>query len=169
MNDDLVVKTLSEADWEVYRQLRLRSLQESPDAFGATYDREILFSNEKWKSRTKTSACAILLIAEVDGSPSGLANGVVHERTSKTVNIYQMWVAPDIRGSGVGRTLLKRIIDWATGLSMETVSLDVTTTNVAAVRLYETLGFRSNGFTEQLRPESTLTSQSMTLQLVSSN
>jgi len=47
------IKSLSECDWREYKTIRLESLQDSPDSFGSTYEREISFSPEQWKSRLR--------------------------------------------------------------------------------------------------------------------
>jgi hypothetical protein len=42
---------LSMGDWQVYKSLRLASLKDSPDSFGATYERESEFPDSEWISR----------------------------------------------------------------------------------------------------------------------
>ena len=43
-------------DWEASRDIRLRALAESPDAFLSTLEREAAFDDEVWMSRLEGSA-----------------------------------------------------------------------------------------------------------------
>src|SRR5687767_7940329 len=139
------IRVLREDDWQIYKSLRLRALQESPDSFGSTYLQEFEFSDDEWISRLskKTSMKkAFPLVAEASGNPSGLAWGQVHDHDTKTAYVYQMWVAPEARGLGIGRALLNHIISWAEDAGRDNVKLAVTTTNSAAFALYRSSGFK---------------------------
>jgi ribosomal protein S18 acetylase RimI-like enzyme len=162
------IKIMKKNDWEIYRSLRLRSLQESPDSFGSTYERELTYTSTQWQTRLETAnrtLHALPLMAVVDTSPVGLAWGRIHEPDDTTVNVYQMWVAPETRGQGVGRALLDQIVLWTKEVKLKTVSLHVTTSNFEAIALYASSGFISHGKTEALRPGSQLNVQPMILSL----
>ena len=51
-----------------------------------------------------------------------------------------MWVAPELRGSGVGRRLVEAIVDWALARGAARVCLCVESGNAEARRLYERCG-----------------------------
>ena len=159
---------LSTEDWQTYKSLRLSSLMESPESFGSTYEDEAEYPDEVWKSRLDPSGRverALPLVAEIDGTPSGLAWGLIHDPDSKTAHVYQMWVTPERRGKGLGRGLLKAIISWAQALQLNTLVLAVTTNNTAAISLYRSFGFVPVGNTEELRSGSPLLAQPMALEL----
>jgi ribosomal protein S18 acetylase RimI-like enzyme len=59
-----------------------------------------------------------------------------------TGHITQVCVLPGIRGSHIGYALLRASLMNLIGMGYSRVSLTVTCTNVDAVRLYESLGFR---------------------------
>ena len=52
-------------------------------------------------------------------------------------------VLPALRGSGLGYELLRRSLRQLAELGCKTMSLTVTSSNVDAIRLYKSLGFRS--------------------------
>ncbi|WP_439889409.1 GNAT family N-acetyltransferase [Pseudomonas sp. MBLB4123] len=156
------------SDWETYRSLRLSSLKDSPDSFGSTFEREAEYSDDEWMSRLNLPSredTALPLVAEVNGVPSGLAWGLLHQAESKTAHIYQMWVRPESRGMGIGRALIEYIISWATASQLSSLSLAVTTSNSAAISLYHSLGFVPVGEPEELRTGSPLRTQPMILAL----
>jgi len=138
------IRILSIDDWELYKSLRLASLQESPNAFDSTFNRESDLSDCEWKSkldRAQRKDNALPLVAEIDGQPQGMAWGVVRNAQSSSAYIYQMWVKTESRGQGVGRELLKAIIAWATEMRLKSINLTVTTDNVEAISFYESIGF----------------------------
>lgn len=161
---EIKVRNFSSNDWELYKSIRLRSLMESPDAFGSTYEEEVLFSNDKWLDRVNVGSRtkdALPLLAELDGQAMGLACGVIHSVNDKYAMVYQMWVDPSVRGQGVGKALLKRIMNWAAEARMHGVKLDVTTSNEGALKLYSSAGFVDFGEPMPLRSGSKLCTQSM--------
>jgi GNAT superfamily N-acetyltransferase len=164
----LVVRKFAPDEWRLYRDVRLRALEESPSAFGSTYAHEVQRADDHWVERLArgaTSARDLPLIAEVDGEPAGLAWARVDEDVPALVHLYQMWVAPGRRKQGVGRALLNAAVSWARATGADTLALDVTIGNDAAHGLYERAGFTPVGDPKPLRPGSLVQSRSMHLSL----
>jgi ribosomal protein S18 acetylase RimI-like enzyme len=162
--DRMNIRTLSQDDWALYRSLRLQSLQDSPDSFGSSYESEAAYPDAEWISRLDRkdrAENALPLTAEWDGVPSGLAWGLIHDPESRTAHVYQMWVAPEARGMGIGHALLNHIIAWAQDAQLDSVVLSVTTTNPAAVALYLSSGFIPQGELQPLKVDSGLFTQVM--------
>ena len=170
--DTLKIIEFKVEDWEIYKLLRLESLNDSPDSFGSTYEREDKFTDQEWISRLVPNEGIVRLLplaALSSGKPIGLAVGAIHSAKSETGHIYQMWVSKSYRGRGIGKQLLKRIEVWATYLVLKSLSLAVTTSNFEAVSLYKSLGFIPSSSTEPLRENSALSVQPMVLGLKSCN
>ena len=162
------INVISEDNLDAYKAMRLTSLKDTPDAFGSTYDRELAFSNDIWKSRISPQGNTLHLLPlliEYDGINAGLASGAVHKQDSNSAHLYQMWVAPEFRGKGLGKALLSRIKTWAEELHLEKVLLSVTTSNTNAFNLYKSFGFMAVGNKEPLREGSELFVQPMSLNL----
>jgi len=94
-----------------------------------------------------------------------LALGVRHNSVDQVAHVYQMWVLPIARGQYVGKLLLNKIISWAKKNNLKAVSLSVTTTNIVAVNLYNSIGFQPYGEQEILREGSQIHVQPMILEL----
>lgn len=47
----ITVRSITAGDWRDYRNMRLRALRDSPDAFGSTYAAEAVRTDDAWKSR----------------------------------------------------------------------------------------------------------------------
>lgn len=83
------------------------------------------------------------LIAEVDGAPAGLALYFFTYSTWGSRNglyLEDLYVAPEFRGRGVGRTLLERLEGEARARGCGRFQWVVHRHNAAARRLYEAFG-----------------------------
>lgn len=56
--------------------------------------------------------------------------------------IYDVWVAPEHRGKGIGKGLVSWAADWAKTKGYHRIKLEVADSNVRARHVYEELGFR---------------------------
>lgn len=64
---------------------------------------------------------------------------------SKEGNISTFAVREDMRNKGIGSMLFRHIIDYAKEKEMEFVTLEVRKTNIPAIKVYESLGFKQVG------------------------
>ena len=159
----IIIRQLTEQDWSEYKTLRLASLQDAPDSFGSTFEKEQLFNEATWRARLTPAAVTaqLPLIACLDGRGVGLAFGVQHKRCDNTAHVYQMWVTNSARGQGIGKQLLQKILDWAAQLNIAEVNLQVMVDNAAAITLYQRLGFQARPELEPLRDGSKIMVQAM--------
>ena len=162
------IRSLGGTEWRAYRDLRLRALGDSPDAFGSTLGREQDRPDAEWAARVSSGASSeldLLLVAEEGAELVGLAWGKIIASASDTAHVFQMWVAPECRGQGLGAELLATIIGWAREANARRLVLGVTCGDTPAQRLYARGGFKALGNPEPIRPGATLLSQPMYLEL----
>jgi GNAT superfamily N-acetyltransferase len=164
----ITVRKFEAAEFSSYRSLRLSALEESPDAFGSTLGAEQLRTTEEWAARLQggcNSGLDLPLIGQVGATAAGLAWGKVERSDRTIVHLYQMWVAPEFRGRGIARLLLRTIVAWAASLEARSVHLGVACGQSSAMRLYVSEGFVPFGQVEPLRAGSALLSQRMRFQI----
>jgi DNA-binding MarR family transcriptional regulator/GNAT superfamily N-acetyltransferase len=82
----------------------------------------------------------LLLVAGAQGSPLGCGALKLHPET-RIAEVKRMWTSPDVRGLGLGRRILGRLVDEATARGMRTLRLETNRTLAEARHLYETAGF----------------------------
>ena len=144
-----------EDDWAAFREVRLRSLLDSPEAFGSTYGDESSQTERAWRDwaagRWRGGTAAAFVGRADDGTPLGTATGAEYEAEPGVAYLYAMWVAPDARGAGVGRALLDAVADWARDRGCDRLVLLVTESNERARRFYVTHGFGDTGERRPLR------------------
>lgn len=162
------VRRLGSHEWRRYRDLRLRALGDSPDAFGGTLEASRQLSDAAWAERLASAAgseWSLPLVVEEGDAFVGLAWGGIDPATPETAYVIQMWVAPESRGLGCGAMLLDAIVAWARDVGARSVTLSATCGDTPAMRLYLRAGFRPDGDPEPLRSGSALLAQPMRLDL----
>lgn len=162
------VRPIKPNEWREYRDVRLRALRDSPDAFGSTYAAEEKSTDDMWIARIHAATssgrdCA--LFATHHEIVCGLVWCKLSATDSGTADIYQMWVDPATRGSGAGQALLDAAVAWARKRYARRVRLGVTDGDSAAMRLYKRYGFRKIGDLEPLREGSRLQARTLELEL----
>ncbi len=143
------VRLLTSADAEAYRSVRLQALQEQPPAFGSLPQDE-----------PNLSEVAAQLSASDERSFFGAFQGeqligIIRLSRYSAPNekhrayIAGLYVRPPFRRHGCGRALVREALSRAANAAgIRRVNLTVVTQQEAAIRLYQSFGFRIYG-TEQ--------------------
>jgi GNAT superfamily N-acetyltransferase len=145
------VRQLRSAEFERWRDLRLRALRDSPNAFGTRYDDELGRPLSSWRERARDLAAGgARVMFVVDTGEEHLAGCAgAYTEADGTPRVISMWVAPEIRMQGAGGDLLRNLADWARQRDASRLTLMVVRGNSPATALYETFGFRPTGVTER--------------------
>lgn len=150
---DIVVRPLAQEDIAPFWQLRLRALREHPRAFGPSYE-EIRAVHERLRppialdiwtiDDVKDCGEDVILVAEAGGALCGFI-GMERDRFEKSrhrVTVRGTYVADEVQGRGAGKKLLGGLIDRARAMpGVDTLKLEVTVGQDAAIALYESAGF----------------------------
>jgi GNAT superfamily N-acetyltransferase len=136
------VRALEPDDWQVYREIRLAMLADSPEAFASRYEDVVRRDETEWR-RVLTDCDHFL--AEQDGATVGGAGLVEHEGE---LNLIGMYVVPDHRGGPAATLLVAAVADRARARGGRRVLLDVVIGNDRARRFYERCGFVPTGRTQ---------------------
>jgi RimJ/RimL family protein N-acetyltransferase len=93
-----------------------------------------------------SSPVDLYILAEVDGRVVGIAalDGSSMSRFGHGARLV-LGVRRDCWRQGLGRALVKTLLDWADARGIVRIGLEVVETNVGAIRLYESLGFEHEG------------------------
>jgi predicted GNAT family acetyltransferase len=135
------LRALAPDDWETFRDIRLRSLADSPDAFGSTMEREQAFTEAEWRRRLGVPVYVV-------EDPRPVAIGGTFDQEG-VPHVWGMWTDPAHRGRGHARRILDALIPPGTP-----AQLDVNVTNDGARTAYQRYGFVGTGHLEPLRPGS---------------
>lgn len=137
---EITVRTLQEADWQLYRDIRLAALRESPEAFVATLEEESEFDEDAWRARLKRSR---RLLAERDDEALGVVSlGEASDAKARAGELFGLWVSPAARGSGVAWRLVQAGAEQAKADGRAHLIYWVGTDNGRAVAFASSFGFR---------------------------
>ncbi|MGJ3509110.1 GNAT family N-acetyltransferase [Enemella sp. A6] len=141
----ITIRSLQPEEWQLYREVRLAALLDSPEAFGSTYEGSRTYPEQRW-----IDLCHEPNWFAFDGPrPIGMVRAFQPD-DKDLPELVSMWVAPEYRGGDTATRLMRTMLDWARDNGEAGVHLRVTTTNERARRRYERLGFVPNGITEHL-------------------
>lgn len=130
---------------EIFKHLRLSSLNESPSAFRTTWESAVNRSFESWCDQADSTAqgsdCATF-IAFFCGEPIGIAAIYRDEKRSDVGEVLQVWVAPEYRGKGIALDLMDTVFHWAGRNGFREIMATITKGNMRAQRFYQKYGFK---------------------------
>jgi ribosomal protein S18 acetylase RimI-like enzyme len=146
------------------RSVRLRALEEAPDAFGSTLERELARTDDDWSRWIEPNPTFLLEAPDLGARGAvGMVAGAMDALDPTAAVLLAMWVDPEFRRTGGADHLVQAVIDWARTNNATTVSLCVIEGNVPAIRLYERTGFTRTG---QCRSRERDERTELTMQLV---
>lgn len=136
------IEYLGAGNGERLRSIRLRALQDAPDAFATTHELAVSWPPEIWEQQLENLAT---FVATLQGEDVGLVRATPHEDLNNAAHLISMWVAPDVRRQGIGSALVAAVFDWARTQGFSRLFLDVVETELPAVALYSRNGFAPSG------------------------
>jgi GNAT superfamily N-acetyltransferase len=130
-------------DWERLRDIRLASLLESPDAFGADYEVLSKFGEQQWR---EIFAHLSYLVATVDGKDVAVMSiENLDGDFGATCWVGGCWTDPNHRGLGALRAMFTYLDQQADIRDWSKQGLGVWIDNYSAITAYEKLGFVAMG------------------------
>lgn len=151
-----IVRPARPEDWRTWRELRLRALIDTPDAFAQTLADVRDDDDARWQSWVRPRHDAVRLFAEQGGAAVGMMVVVVNPTDGRRANVYAMWVAPEARRTGAGQALVAAGLRWARLRGALDIELDCTVTQPIAQAFYRRCGFAPTGHRTPLRDGSPL-------------
>jgi ribosomal protein S18 acetylase RimI-like enzyme len=159
----IALEVISPKNAPMFKDVRLRALQDSPTAFSATYVEESKITDSDWLKRATqwSGAKSVGYLAMDAHIPCGIVSGLLDHVDAMRAHLLSMWVAPTHRRLGTGRMLVDAVAAWARAQNAQSLWLLVTSNNNDAIRFYQRVGFELTGRTEPYRNDPSLLSYEM--------
>jgi ribosomal protein S18 acetylase RimI-like enzyme len=147
MRNNIIIRSLQLSDAEQWRRLRLEALRSCPTAFSSSYDDAHRQDLSSFAAHIPPPEGPSILLGAFDGETLSGSVGLhvpANPKLAHRGEIWAVYVAPALRGTGVAAAMMRAAIAHArTRVSL--LHLSVGTDNDAARELYRTLGFVSYG------------------------
>jgi len=130
-------------DWERVRLIRLDSLKENPEAFGATFASESTRPERYWTARLSKSD--FVLATDASGDVGIMFVDQVDEDFASSCWIRGCWVRPESRGTGIMRTFMEYVDSQVAVKPWGVQGLGVWVDNLSAITAYQNIGFVNVG------------------------
>ncbi len=144
-----MLRKLAAADAAAFWTLRRRALAEEPRAFGESVEEFEQSTIESYESRLSANTAENFVIGAFDDSQVVGTTGLYRESRRKrrhTAGVWGVYVAPEYRGRGLARQLMASLIEHAKLIPvLESLHWTVATSQTAAHKVVESLGFKSYG------------------------
>ena len=151
----LTVRRIGLDEGTRYRDIRLTSLADSPDAFSTTLESANARSLQSWSDQADAAAAGqdrAIFMALYDDQPVGIAALYRDTEDQGLGDVVQVWVASAHRGGRVAGALLDSLVSWARDSGFERLSAWVNDENRRAARFFGKHGFEMTSETEPFRP-----------------
>ena len=142
------IRALKPNEVSLHRELRLRALRDSPNAFGDTIAEAESQPQAYWEELTKsvtTFGPHVMFVACEGEDPQGSTYGLLDREQIGVGRVGGMWVAPSRRRQGFGRALLEAVFTWARKRKLKCLVLWAPAHSPGAVALYRKAGFHETG------------------------
>jgi len=141
----ITVRRIQIGEGELFKQMRLASLREAPYAFTSTYESALHRSPENWSEQADSTAREsdrATFIAFSGDSPIGIAALYRHLDEADLGEVLQVWIAPEVRNTGIASNLMDAVFQWAGANGFRVVLASVTKENTRALKFYRKYGFK---------------------------
>lgn len=146
------IRQLTETDWQVFSEIRLKALKADPSVFGSNYDAESKFTETDWRKWFDPDYTALFMI--FDGqTPVGMTGISVSrdDPTNKTAIMWGSWLEPHMRGKGLSGMIYESRINWAKAHpTIERIIVSHRASNLSSKYANQKHGFSLTGITERV-------------------
>lgn len=149
------IRTTSEEDWPLVRDLRIENATDNPISWTATRDETLKMTEGDWKMRARRGEApdttSIVAVEQGTNRWLGMMNAQTGDEYGSDPVLTGVYVTPDARGRehGVADALLEAIVQWASSRS-STLRLQVYEHAEPARRFYTRNGFTPTGRTQPM-------------------
>lgn len=145
--NNISIRALDPAEWQMLRDFRLHALQSAPGAFALSYEECVSWSPEQW--RAGICAPTHQVFGLFDGENLIGITGVFTRRedpSGRTALLVMSYIEPEYRGRGLSEKLYQVRLDWIRQSGrFHTVHVSHRASNEASRRANQRHGFVKTG------------------------
>jgi ribosomal protein S18 acetylase RimI-like enzyme len=140
-----IITPLKPDQWQEYKNIRLESLKNDPQAYFAAVLESVQKPDSYWRERlieAQEGKKSWLLFAKEGNSIIGIIGAFIKEKED-IANIISLYVSVDSRRKGVSKLLMKSMLTvLEKNLTNKSIRLAVNVDQSPAINLYKSFGFQ---------------------------
>ncbi len=142
----MIFRELIEKDTDDFLNLKQIGLESNPESFVASLNEDSPYYPKQVEERIKKASVANgdIILGAFDPNLIGIISITRDKRFKRShkADLHGMFVKPEYRGKGVGKTLFEKALAMAKNMSgLEEIQLCVDSKNKSACKLYQKFGF----------------------------
>ncbi|HAU0495606.1 TPA: GNAT family N-acetyltransferase [Legionella pneumophila] len=137
------IKQLFDADWHLWKEIRLEALNNSPESFGSSYEEEVLMSDADFQDGLSKGYVLGVFVDDLLVSCAGLYTLNLLKTKHRGV-LWGVYTRPEYRGKGIATVLIQALIQYAK-THVTQLHLTCVVSNFVARSFYQKQGFRIYG------------------------
>ena len=144
----LEIRPLIPDEWRLLKEVRLKALQDAPEAFGTTLTQALAWDDAQWQENAQRFAVlppATSYFAFSNNFPFGMVNCFMSLEDRQVAELTAFWVAPERRGLGIEAALVASAAEWASTQGIIALQAWVGEDNHRAIGFYRRVGFSEVG------------------------
>lgn len=153
--DDIRLGEIPPEDWRMYRNLWLEALQETPQAFLATYEEEQYTPDEKWQSRiekVRKAETQVMVFAYREKELIGMMGAYINNnpKVKHIADVWTAYVKIEHRKKGVAKKMMVELLKKVEARpDIKKIKVGSIQSQHLAVNLYKEFGFEMIGIYKQ--------------------
>ncbi|CZL29099.1 putative acetyltransferase YhhY [Legionella pneumophila] len=137
------IRQLFNADWHIWKDIRLEALNNSPESFGSSYEEEVLMTDADFQNGLSKGYVLGAFVDDLLVSSAGLYT-LNSLKTKHRGVLWGMYTRLEYRGKGIATALIQTLIQHAK-IHVTQLHLTCVTSNFVARAFYQKQGFRIYG------------------------
>jgi ribosomal protein S18 acetylase RimI-like enzyme len=137
----------------------IHKLDKESTRYHRKFDKDFYTISEKWWEIKKDSQIKaiksptnLILVAEINGKVVGYIWGYIETiMKNKIGKIQELIVTSRQRGKGIGKELIKNMLDFFKGKKCIISEIEVFVDNLSTIQVYEKVGFKKREYKMQLK------------------
>ncbi len=137
------IRLLTAEDWQIWKEIRLEALQNSPENFGSSYEEECDWPDLEFQNGLNRSHIFGAFIENYLVACAGFYT-LNFIKTQHRGVIWGMYTRPEYRKQGIASALMQHVIADARS-KVSQLHLTCVTSNHGAIQFYQKQGFKIYG------------------------
>jgi RimJ/RimL family protein N-acetyltransferase len=138
------VRPFLPGEWQLYRTVRLKALENDPLVFGSSFEKERDYADEKWQGDLSNPDLAVFGVF-LNGAVIGMTGVAVdrNDPSKESAKLWGSWLEKDWRLKGLSRRMYVQRLAWAKAHpTVKRVTVSHRKSNAVSKRANQRHGFR---------------------------